>query len=763
MFLNEINMNSKSLKLLLVSILYLFHLSITMAQTSQISGSVVDQNNNEPLIGASVLVPGKGVVTDFEGKFEIKLEPGDYLLEITYIGYETFKKQVTLADGQHLDLNAKLSESNTTLNTVTVTSGKYEKPLGEVTVSMEVIKTRLLEANNSTSVDEVLDKIPGVTLVDGQANIRGGSGWSYGAGSRVLLLVDDIPALQADAGFPNWDDIPVESVEQIEVVKGASSALYGSSALNGIINIRTAYAKSKPETKITTFYKHVMDPADKSRIWWDRAPFETGLSFSHKQKIKKLDLVLGGYGLYRKSVNETSKNRYGRISLNTRYRATDRLSFGVNANFNKGKSSSFFYWRDGESGAYRPDSTTLSNSDRFRYNIDPFVTYYDNSGNRHKLMARYYGIANDNDNNQSNGSDLLYSEYQFQRQMEEQQLVLTTGLVGTFSKVKSELYGDTAYTTNNLAAYLQVDKKLFDRLNLSFGTRYERVDLDGPRQVIVKRDTFAGSEDLGSKLVFRFGANYQAAAGTFLRASWGQGYRYPTIAEKYISTAAGSILIFPNPELDSESGWSAEIGVKQALVLGNWKGYFDIAGFWTEYQNMMEFAFSGKLIGFQSRNIGDTRIKGIDMTIAGEGRLFGNKTYLLAGYTYIDPRFKEFTESDEQASSVDYNILKYRFKHTAKMDLETHFNKVTVAVAGSYFSHMEAVDAVLEIFLPGVKNFRDNNQNGYTLLEARLGYDFNEHAKITLIGKNLTNIAYSDRPGLLKEPRSLTFRFDAKF
>ena len=65
-------------------------------------------------------------------------------------------------------------------------------------------------------------------MVSSQPNIRGGSGWSYGAGSRVLLLVDDIPALQADAGLAQWDDIPVENIAQIEVVKGAASALYGS-------------------------------------------------------------------------------------------------------------------------------------------------------------------------------------------------------------------------------------------------------------------------------------------------------------------------------------------------------------------------------------------------------------------------------------------------------------------------------------------------------------------------------------------------------
>ena len=87
-----------------------------------------------------------------------------------------------------------------------MTAGKFEKPLGEVTVSLDVLKPRLIQNTNATSVDNVLVKVPGVTIVDGQASIRGGAGFSYGAGTRVLILVDDIPALQADAGFPNWSD-----------------------------------------------------------------------------------------------------------------------------------------------------------------------------------------------------------------------------------------------------------------------------------------------------------------------------------------------------------------------------------------------------------------------------------------------------------------------------------------------------------------------------------------------------------------------------
>ena len=64
--------------------------------------------------------------------------------------------------------------------------------------------------------------------MDGQANIRGGSGYSYGAGSRVMLLMDDLPILTGDVNEVKWNYLPVEIIGQVEVIKGASSALYGS-------------------------------------------------------------------------------------------------------------------------------------------------------------------------------------------------------------------------------------------------------------------------------------------------------------------------------------------------------------------------------------------------------------------------------------------------------------------------------------------------------------------------------------------------------
>ena len=196
-------------------------------------------------------------------------------------------QSIILEADQTITLDFLLSETVNLLQTATVSTGKYEKPLGEATVSLEVLKSDLIESTNAISLDQALEKIPGVNLVGGQANIRGGSGFSYGAGSRVLLLVNDLPALQADAGTSNWGDLPVENIEQVEVIKGAASALYGSAAMNGLINVRTGYARAQPETKISVFGGIYDAPKDVTKKWWDDTRYEAGVLFVHKQRIDK--------------------------------------------------------------------------------------------------------------------------------------------------------------------------------------------------------------------------------------------------------------------------------------------------------------------------------------------------------------------------------------------------------------------------------------------------------------------------------------------
>lgn len=756
--------------------LFFFSLSL-WAQEATVFGVVTDAGTGELMIGVSVYIDGtqQGTTTDIDGTYRLAAPAGRQRVLFSYIGYEPYSEAISLSAGAERRLDVALGATISILQTATVTSGRYEKPLGEVTVSLEVIKPQLIESSNQQSLDGVLDKVPGVTMVDGQANIRGGSGYSYGAGSRVLLLVDDIPILQSDAGFPNWDDVPIENLEQIEVVKGAASALYGSSAMNGIVNVRTGFAKGEPETKIALFTSTFDVPSIPNTKWWSEAPQSIGGSLRHARKLGKLDLVLSGFYNNEQSFLQNTFDRYGRATTNLRYRLSDRLTVGVNANYNKGSNSSFFFWAGIDSLILQPAEGTISRGRPIRFNIDPHVTFFDGAGNRHKLLGRYYNVNNRNNNNQSNASELAYAEYQFLRRFDAANLVLTAGFVAQGTWVSAELYGDTTYRSRNLAGYLQLDKKIGDRLNLSAGMRYEANALFSPERVAGFE--IPGGKVTESKPVFRFGANYQVAEATFLRTSWGQGYRYPTIAEKFIQTNFGGIMISPNPRAQSETGWSTEIGVKQGYRLGGYEGFIDLAAFWSEYQDMLEFSFTDLFqTGFQSLNVGDTRISGFEFSTGGRGLLGKVRADLLAGYTYINPKFKDFdndippvgqprtqAQRNAELSSADFNVLKYRSKHTAKLDLEFTYERFSLGIASLYNSKVEAVDWIFEAFVvPDLTECRAN-ETGTAILNLRTAYRFTDGIKLSLLTNNVFNEAYSNRPGLLEAPRNYAVRLDLKF
>ncbi|HLP94009.1 MAG TPA: TonB-dependent receptor [Saprospiraceae bacterium] len=754
-------------------------------QNATIKGAITDALTGEALLGATVKSGTSGTATDANGNFSISLAAGSYEITASYIGYTSKTTTVRVAAGETRQLDFKLDNADNLLQTATVTAGKFEKPLGEVTVSMDVIKPKLIENTNTTSVDEVLVKVPGVTIIDGQASIRGGAGFSYGAGTRVLILVDDIPALQPDAGLPNWDDFPVENISQLEVLKGAASALYGSSAMNGIINIRTGFAKDKPETNAAFFTKVWGDPKDPVKKWWGTdssgilQPIETGFSFAHRQKFNKLDFVLGAYGLYRDSYNRDTYSRYGRITPNLRYRVNDRLTLGLNSNINFGRSGSFFIWGGADTLAMQAGVGSASyTKGRLRFNIDPNLQYFDRFGNRHKILSRYFYIHNNNSGNQSNDSRLYYGEYQFQRPMENIGLVLTTGVVGMYNTVDAEIYSNASFTARNLAGYLQLDYKAFDRLNLSAGVRYEQNVQKSPDSLFFRNSLLGvipNGETREAKPVYRLGANFQAAKATYLRASLGQGYRYPTIAEKFVSTDFGvGNSVIPNPYLVSETGWTAEVGLKQGFRIGSWQGYADVTGFVSEYQKMMEFVLDTIFFDFtasppalsalfQSQNTGDTRITGWEVSVLGQGKLGPGTLSLLAGFTHTDPRYKEFSDSlriNVYKASDTTNVLKYRFRNTFKIDAEYTVEDLSVGVSTQYNSHMQSIDAIFEYGLPGVNKFRTANNKGFTLVDLRASYKLNKHLKISALCGNLLNQEYTVRPALLEGPRNYTLRLD---
>ena len=118
---------------------------------------------------------------------------------------------------------------------------------------MDVVKAGDIARQAPTDISSTLRTLPGVDIVDKQPSMRGGSGWTYGVGARSQILIDGMSTLNPKTGEINWNTIPLENVEQVEVIKGASSVLYGSSALNGIINIRTARPGLTPKTRFSAY------------------------------------------------------------------------------------------------------------------------------------------------------------------------------------------------------------------------------------------------------------------------------------------------------------------------------------------------------------------------------------------------------------------------------------------------------------------------------------------------------------------------------
>lgn len=755
-------------------------------------GTVLDKSNSEPLIGVNILIDGKGVTTsDFDGNFSVSVSEGKHTVTFTYIGFKDEVRNIQLKNGESVEGIIEMEDNAKIIETVVVSAGKFEQRIEETTVSVEVIKPSFISNKNTTNIQTAIDQVPGVNITDGQANIRGGSGWSYGAGTRVQVLVDDMPLISGDAGQAQWNLISTENINQVEIIKGASSALYGSSALNGVINIRTAYPTDVPETRINIHAGYYDDARRESLNWWgDDKRMVSGLDFLHKQKLGNLDIVLGGFLLEDEGYRYDEETSRKRINFNTRYRnqKIDGLSYGVNANFLFNETASALIWQSYDE-AYIPLDSSVTKTSGDVYNIDPYITYVNpNNGDKHNLRTRYMRVINDNDtkddpDGQDNESSTYYSEYQYQKSIEPLRLNWTSGIMNELVDAKAELFNGKNFKLNN-AIFTQLDKKFGNRINLSLGARYEQFKLQTSEPYFIDGDSI--TEFKAAKPVFRAGINYQIGEGTFLRSSFGQGYRFPSIAELFIETeVAGGIYVYQNPELKPEEGWSSELAIKQGFKFGNWQGYVDVAAFIMEYDNMMEFSFGqwqevtneSLGIGFKSINIGDTQISGVEFSTGASGMINGVEVNLIGGYTYIDaiPKDPDKTYAEDiygleinyyNSSSLDSStlFLKYRHKHVAKLDVEFKKNKISFGTSFRYNSFMQNVDyifvsPIFETVVQGIPESREALKDGDFIVDSRLIYELSDHISLSLIANNLLNREYQTRPSNMMPPRSYSFKF----
>jgi outer membrane receptor protein involved in Fe transport len=810
----------KQLYAFLLSILFISGLS---SQTNgSVQGKIYDSKTNEVLPVVTVYISKplinetdtfddnsmKGTISDFDGFYRVEIAPGDYTIRFSSVGYNSIEQKITIVAGEIKFLDIKMEENILQLNEFVYSENKNATKLEESTVSTTLIKPSLIQNRNATSGAAAVDMVPGVNIVDAEPQIRGSSGFTAGLGSKVLIMIDDVPMLRGDAGRPEWNFLPLENMDQIEVIKGAGSVLYGSGASNGVINIRTAYPKAKPETMITFFAGVYNDPAKGYQTPWKGFnPIKSGLNFYHSRIVKgekiEMDFVVGGQFIWDQGykggeplnggslpdfdqtrINQGEYNKGGRVNFNTRFRLkkVQGLTFGINGNFYYSQNSQSYFWENADSGIYKMAPGSLTNFKVFMYYIDPYITYISKKNDRLTLKARVFQSYSDADVKQDSRSTTIYADLQYNKSLGylkkwkwlTKDLSFITGATMNYTYAAGEVFNkaptpDQSSTSWNVAAYIQAEKKFFSRLSFVLGGRFEY---------------FKVNDKQAFKPIFRSGLNFRITDGTYLRGSFGQGYRFPTIGERYINTTSGGYGFFSNDSLKPESSWNAEVGIKQLFKIGKkFVGYADVAGFWQLYENFVEFSagnwspptWNNEGIGFKFFNTGKSRIWGVDATIFMQYKIKKDISIdLIGSYTYSMPQTLESGRNygydsfgslnyAKTASDTSDNILKYRIRHTVKVDLNVDIKNFYFGFTTRYYGPMENIDQffitldLANLAFDGMYDFMQQQNKGSLLLDARVSYKV-KNFKFAFIIDNLLSSTYSVRPMGVAAPRLTTIQ-----
>ncbi|MEZ4829205.1 MAG: TonB-dependent receptor [Bacteroidia bacterium] len=772
-----------------------------------VSGKVTDFTSGDPLVGATISVPDLGVGTyaDEDGKYTLEIPAGNRsAVEVSYsfTGYSAQKINITTELPQNLRDVALRSEDYSTEEVVITATKGFAQSQSDVTVSIEVVKPLAINLQATPSIDKTLSQIPGVDNQDGQINIRGSSGYAYGVGSRVMVTLDGLPLLTGDAGTANLDLIPVDNISQVEVMKGASSVLYGSSALGGVINIVTADPEEKPKTSVRLRLGMYGPPANRAIDWdGDKNAWSASTHIFHSRKIGIMDFTLQSNFIketgYRKGTDAEEYRNL--IMLKFKPKNVPGLTFGLNASVSIDSSGSILYWK-----GYYPD-TTVNGTERivsggaltptdanggYRKQlstvagIDPVIKYLTPNGKSlFWYRGRYLSNRNQNNTNQSTNNSIIYNDFLYQTTFLDK-INWVTGATYTYSSIDGDsLYGGTyvfngdtiqstgTHSGNTLGVYTQLDGK-FGRLTTSLGFRYETVQIDG-----------AARE---SRPVARAGLNLRLWPGMNIRTSFGQAFRVPSVAERFANTTGGGIVVEPNPNIQSEYGYSAEVGLRQGFLADRpsfvLKGYLDLAGFLMNYEDMVEFGITKRQIfpvqdiRFSSINVANARISGIELTSMVSANWKNWFVNFSGGVVYLDPKDLNAVPAERQLDLVNVPsdiinpdkvdqppFLKYRSRWTVRGSLSGGYKIFSVTANVRYKSFVENIDQYLYIVIEDLNDFREKYPTGDLVTDLIVSADVTKNSKLSLTVDNITNREYLIIPGFLAPQRKFTLQYMIRF
>jgi len=745
-------------KILLTLLLAVSALNLQAQHTdANIFGDVQSQGEHIPF--ATVHIEGTtiGTATDVTGHYMlIDLEPGTHILVAASVGYTTVKKEITIKEDEVLEVNFVLEAETMAIDEVVITGTKTFKRQTDAAVIVNVIDAKLLDQTQACNISEGLKFQPGLRVETDcqtcnytQLRMNGlGGGYSQ-------ILINGRPVFSPLTGLYGMEQIPANMVERIEVVRGGGSALYGSSAIGGTVNVITRIPKESSydiSVNSSLINGQAMDNVLSGNLNMLTHKNNAGASiFVNRRMREAYDHNGDNYS----ELPQLANNSFGAtLFFKPRYNQKLELSFSSLSEYRFGGEMVNEPAHMAKQSEERTHNVLMGGLDyqiNFNDENSAFIAYlagqrtdrrhytgivpYDSAGISEHLSNPPYGFTY---------NYTLQAGTQVNHRVEDFLggiNVLTVGAEYVYDDVMDSI---RAYqyvldqTTGNFGAFLQSDWEIRKGITLLAGVRADKHNL-------VDRVIFSP----------RVSLLYKLKTFTQFRLTWGTGFRAPQAfdADMHIAFAGGGVSrVVLSPALVEERSQSLSGSVNYDKATEKFIAGFTLEGFYTKLND----AFFLQPIGqdefgdvFEKRNGSGAAVQGITLELRGN---YNKKMQVEAGYTLqtslydeaveniegLDPK-REFLRTPNRYGYVTYALTPGdRFNasisgvYTGSM-LMTHFAGAPEQTVDEYKTtpsffelgfkvgytfNFDVVDSGLEVFA-GVKNLTNAYQNDFDTLRDR--------------------------------------------
>lgn len=620
-----------------------------------------------PFINITIKNTVLGITTDRTGHYFFKnLPEGNFTLKVSGVGYKTVEKQVEIIAGKTLEVNFLTEETSLSLNEVVVSANRNETNRKDASVVVGILSPKMFLATNSVCLADGLNFQPGVR-VENDCNNCGFTQVRINGleGQYSQILIDSRPIFSALAGVYGLEQIPVNMIERVEVIRGGGSALYGSSAIAGTINIITKEALNNNFSAAYNLQQNGNAP-----------DHSLNLNTSIVTDDSKAGMYL--YGTYRNRLpfdyngdgfSEAAKLLNHTIGMRSYYRLTSQskltLEYHTINEFRRG----------GNDFHLQPHQTDITEQVEHEINGGGLAYNWYSRNSKHKINAytslqnihrdSYYGAAKDTSAYGSTDNNTLVGGMQYVYNMEKLLFMpseFTTGFEYQYDDIDDKMPGYNRFitqTTQTAGLFLQNEWKN-DRMNILLGGRFDKHNL-------LKNVVF--SPRLNLKYNFTEDLNW--------RGSYAAGFRAPQAFDEdlHIEAVGGTVKLIQLAEnLKPEYSHTLSTSFDYCLLIGSVDMDFLIEGFSTQIKDVFVLQNLGLnpagQIVMERNNGSGANVSGINI----EGKIAPSPKYQFQfGFTlqqslYDAPEFwspnvvatKKMlrTPSDYGYFSMSYNVSK---------------------------------------------------------------------------------------------------------